>query len=215
VVTQSFQNTRIFVAGAEVDVVDSTGNECSISEGDALRLTVLPPPDKTAADVVVLSSKGGQECHSGATVQVAIVDLQEMQNHMRAMIDQGLGQLQSNQGTGGLPVIPAIANAPPVQAAFATNAPAPDPNGAAELQQQLAQADQAETQALNESQQVPGGPSAVASAPPVIGIGQTIDEIVAIEGPPKTKLGGGAKQIYIFADGVKVTFVGGKSTNVE
>ena len=57
------------------------------------------------ANVVVLASKG-QDCPKGATVTVQLQDLQEMQNHMRETIDQGLQTLQSRQGQGGLPPLP-------------------------------------------------------------------------------------------------------------
>ncbi|HEY6332216.1 MAG TPA: hypothetical protein VI756_23005, partial [Blastocatellia bacterium] len=75
-----------------------------------------------------------QECGSGAVVAVGIADLQEMQNHMRATIDQGLQALQNN--AGGLPAGPAGA---PFQAPFATVAPPPDQNASSELQQQVQQ----------------------------------------------------------------------------
>jgi len=38
------------------------------------------------------------DCQSGKAVQVALADLQEMQNHMREMLDKGLGELQTRQG---------------------------------------------------------------------------------------------------------------------
>jgi DNA-binding NtrC family response regulator len=47
----------------------------------------------------------------------------------RATIDQGLGELQSKQGKGGLPALPTAAAKPPVQSGFAAIAPPPDPNG--------------------------------------------------------------------------------------
>ena len=101
--------------------------------------------DATAADLVVLSSKGGQECPGSDTVAISLDDLQEMQNHMRESIDQGLQELQTNQGKGGLPRAPA--SQPVAQPAYSTIAPPPDPNAASEIQQQDQQANQAVTEA--------------------------------------------------------------------
>ena len=93
----------------DLDVIDASGTECAVSEGDALQLTGRRPADATAATLVVLSSKGGVECHKGATVSVELTDLQDMQNHMRETIDAGMGDLQQKGGTGGLPAVPASA----------------------------------------------------------------------------------------------------------
>ena len=84
------------------------------------------------------------ECHKGATVSVALTDLQDMQNHMRETIDAGMGDLQQKGGTGGLPAVPASAKAAPAKAAFVDIAPPPDPNAAAEVAKQGAEADKAE-----------------------------------------------------------------------
>jgi hypothetical protein len=221
---------HVFVAGTDLDVVDSGGNECSISEGDAVQLSGAPNAEDVAANVLVLASKGGQECHNGATVSVQIADLQEMQNHMREALDQGLAELQKKQGTGGLPTMPASANAPPVQAAYAAAAPPPDQNVASEVKQQVSEADRAEAQALAEAQPAVGGPSAgqqlaqndspaTAPAAPtqtvVLKPGQTIEEVVAIEGQPKQIADLGVRKVYIFTDGIKVTFINGKSRIIQ
>ena len=221
---------HVFVAGTDLDVVDSGGNECAISEGDAVQLSGAPNAEDVAANVVVLASKGGQECHNGATVSVQVADLQEMQNHMREMVDAGLAEIQKKQGTGGLPTLPASANAPPVQAAYAAAAPPPDQNVATEVKQQVSEADRAEAQALAEAQPATGGPSAgqqlaqndspaAAPAPQVQTVvltpGQTIEQVVAIEGQPKRIADLGVRKVYIFPDGIKVTFINGKSSAIE
>ena len=97
---------HVFVVGSALDVVDVNGQECGISDGDALALKTPPEEDATAADMVVLASKGGQECAKNDVVTVQLTDLQEMQNQMRATIDQGLQELQSKQGKDGLPPAP-------------------------------------------------------------------------------------------------------------
>jgi hypothetical protein len=144
---------HVFVVGAALDVVDASQTECTLSDGDVLALQKAPPTDAKAVDLVVLSSKGGQECQKQAVVSVAFEDLQEMQNHMRETIDQGLQELQAKQGKGGLPAMPSSAQAPPAPALYASIAPPPDPNAAAEIQQQAQQADQAEKEVTAEATQ--------------------------------------------------------------
>lgn len=148
---------HVFVVGAPLDVVDATQAECSLSDGDVLALQTAPPSDTDVpvVDLVVLASKGGQECQKQATVSVALADLQEMQNHMRESIDQGLQELQAKQGKGGLPALPSAAQAQPAQAPYAAIAPPPDPNAATEIQKQAQQADQAEQEVTTEAG--PGG----------------------------------------------------------
>ena len=144
---------HVFVAGSALDLVDANGQECAISDGDALALRTPPPADATAADLVVLASKGGQECPKNSTVTVQLTDLQEMQNQMRATIDQGLQELQAKQGTGGLPKAPPSAQIQPTQPQYAAIAPPPDPNDAADIQQQAQQADQSEKEVTAEASQ--------------------------------------------------------------
>jgi len=209
---------HVFVAGSDLDVIDSGGTECAVSEGDALQLAGPPPADATAADLIVLSSKGGVECHKGAKVSVAIADLQEMQNHMRETIDAGMGDLQSKGGQGGLPAVPASAKAAPAKAEFASIAPPPDPNAAAEIQQQAKEADTAETEVAGQATAA-GGPSDAAAAAPAappaeISLGQTIDQVTAILGQPKSVVDLGPKKIYVYKD-MKVVFNGGKVTDVQ
>lgn len=144
---------HVFVAGGPLDVVDTSGQECSISDGDVLQLLTAPASDATTANLVVLASKGGQECQKSDTVTVQLTDLQEMQNSMRATIDQGLQQLQAKQGTGGVPQAPPSAQAPPTQAAYAAIAPPPDPTDATAVQQQDQQANQAEQAVTTDASQ--------------------------------------------------------------
>ena len=216
---------HIFLAGHDLDVTDASGAECAVSEGDALRLDGSPAPDATAATLIVLSSKGGVECHAGSPVTVQFADLQDMQNHMREIIDQGMGELQAKQGKGGLPALPASANAPPVKSAFAAEAPPPEANAGAEINQQAQEADSAEKQVLSE---VPaGGPSdasgqgaGITPPPPPVEtqtvslMGATPDAVTAALGQPVRIVDLGAKKIYVYKD-MKVTFVNGKVTDVQ
>ncbi len=212
-----------FVAGSEIDVVDTaSGQECAVTDGDVLQLTNPPAPDATEALLMVMSSKGGKECHKTAVVSVPLEDLQEMQNHMRDTLDQGLSDLQAKQGKGGLPAAPPSAMAAPVNAAFAQDAPAPEPGGQQDLAAQAQQADQSE-QALSSAASV-SGPSAGAAvgmpppaAPPTsvnITPGQSMADVKAALGQPTRIVNLGPKSIYIYKD-MKITFKDGKVSDIE
>ena len=196
---------HVFIAGQDLDVVDAAGNECAVSEGDALQLAGQTAPDASAANLVVLASKGGKECVKGDTVAVNLPDLQEMQNHMRETIDRGMQDLQKKQGQGGLPAAPASAKAAPVESQMAAIAPPPPPADevAAQINQQAGEADKAEQEA--------GG----APAPPkTIAIGQSIDDVTGALGAPKKVVDLGPKKIYVYDD-MKVTFRDGKVSDVQ
>jgi len=195
---------HVFVAGVDLDVVDSAGSECAISEGDALQLTGQTAPDATAANLTVLASKGGKECPKGDLVSVGLQDLQDMQNHMRETIGQGMQELKEKAGKGGLPAAPAGASAT-TPSAMASAAPPPDTNVQAELNEQQQQADQAE----KEAGEAPAAIAPPAPPPAEISIGQTIDQVEAAMGQPKSKVNLGAKKIYVY-DSMKITFKDGK-----
>jgi len=144
---------HVFVVGSALDVTDSNQNECALSDGDVLAMTSPPPSDATTANLVVLTSKGGNECQQSSTVTVQLSDLQEMQNRMRELIDQGLQQLQDAHGSGGLPSAPPSGQGPAVPAQYANIAPPEDTNAQAEIQQQTQQADQAESDVAAEANQ--------------------------------------------------------------
>jgi hypothetical protein len=218
---------HVFVAGGSVDVVDaSSGQECAITDGDALQLQAPPPPAATSANLVVLASKGGVECAKSSTVTVQLTDLQEMQNHMRETIDQGLQDLQAKQGKGGLPQAPPSAQAQPASAAYAAAAPPPEANVGTEISQVDQQSDQAEKDVAAEAaQQDSGAPSpvaaAAAAAPPApaaptatVELGQTPDQVKSALGAPTRIANLGPKVIYYY-NGMKVTFKEGKVSDVE
>jgi hypothetical protein len=206
----SDDTAHVFVVSTGLDVQSNAG-ECSITEGDVLRLSPGAYPDSSTASLVVLASKG-QDCLRGSIVTVGVADLQDMQNHMRETLDQGLGELQKRQGQNGIPAAPAAADAPPVQPMFAAIAPPPDPNVATELTQQTNEARQAELETLSQ----PGGTgNALAVAgPKTIALGQTPDEVIAILGQPVAIVDLGAKKIYSYTN-LKVTFTGGKASAVQ
>ena len=210
-------HAHVFVAGQDLDVVDADGNECALSEGDAIQLTGGQiAPDATSVSLAVLASKGGKECPKGALVAVQLTDLQEMQNHMRQTIDQGMQELQTKQGKGGLPAAPSSARSAPVESAMASSAPPPPPEQevASEINKEAKEGDAVEQQDTSEA--AAGGPNdnTPPAEAPSIQAGQSIDEVTAALGQPKEKVNLGAKQIYVYKD-LKVTFVNGKVTDVQ
>ncbi len=215
---------HVFLVGHSLDVVNVAGGECAVSQGDALQLVGPPPPDSPTASLLVLSTKGGIECQRGDTVSVQIADLQEMQNHMRETIDEGMGQIQKGQANG-LPAVPVSAQGEPVKASFMTDAPPPDPNVKTELAQTYNEGVKAEDQVLA------GGPSptptggampvpapapiaAPAPAPTQIELGQTVDQVTAALGPPQKMVDLNTKLIYVYKD-MKITFKAGKVADVQ
>ena len=117
---------HVFVVSSDLDLVDPSGRRCMVSEGDVVQVISAPKPKTATATTVVLASKGGMECERATQVEVALTDLQEMQNHMRETIDQGM----ANTSVG--------AKAPTVTPPFAAAAPPPDQNAAKEIEQQKA-----------------------------------------------------------------------------
>ena len=210
---------HVFVVGSGLDLTDSNGAECAVSEGDALVLRTPPPGEATTADLVVLASKGGQECQTGGTVAVNLTDLQEMQNHLRETIDQGLQELQAKQGKGGLPAAPPSAQAKPTASPYAAVAPPADPQDEKDIQAQAQQADAAETEVAQAAAQDNGG-APIATTPPApatpvtVALGQTTDQVKAILGNPMKTADLGTKTIYYY-DGMKVVFKAGKVSDVE
>jgi hypothetical protein len=195
-------------------LVDTAGNECALSGGDVLALNTPPAPDAQAAELVVVASKGGNECRKADTVTVAFTDLQEMQNHMRETIDQGLQELQSKQGSGGLLAAPASARTAPVESAFAQAAPPPEPDGAQEVSQQLQQADAAEQEVTAQAQQESPAAGSPNAGPVTISLGQSMAQVTEALGQPVTMIDLGAKKIYQYRD-MKVVFVDGKVSDVQ
>jgi hypothetical protein len=180
-------------------------------------LVTRPGPEETSASLMVLGSKGGLECKPRSVVTVSVVDLQNMQNHMRETIAQGMGEMQSKQGQGGIPALPASARTAPVKAGFAADAPGPDPNAAAEISQESKVADQAEQEVLGQQS---GGPSAVPGPPPPpaptaeVKMGMSVDQVTGLLGSPTAHYDVGAKQIYTFGN-MKITFTSGKVTDIQ
>jgi hypothetical protein len=98
-------NLRIFIVTASLDVTAS-GQGCSLSPGDVLMRTEnTPDKDDTVAVSVVSSQKS--DCTGGSSPRIQVADLQEMHNHFREQMDNGLKTLADKQGKGGIPAAPA------------------------------------------------------------------------------------------------------------
>jgi hypothetical protein len=133
-------NNRTFIVADALNPQLPDGTECSLTQGDVLtRIDDTPDANKNVKVLVSGSQKG--DCGSGSQVAVSVDDLQEMHNHFREQIDDGLAELAKNQGKNGMPAAPkGSAVSKPNPDGQAT----PDPNAAAELQQQDQEADQAD-----------------------------------------------------------------------
>ena len=108
------------------------------------RLTDTPDDNQNVKASVLSSQKA--DCAAGSTVDVPVEELEEMYNQFHERIDSGLKQLAENQGQGGLPAAPdtrtSLTEVP---------APQPDPNVAADLQSEQAQADLTEAEVQEEA----------------------------------------------------------------
>jgi hypothetical protein len=222
---------HVFIVNAGLTVT-SSGQDCGLTEGDVLGLDTPPAADATTTDLRVLASKQA-DCAKASTVTVELTDLQEMHNHLLANIDTGMAQMKDHPGQGGLPAPPAEAIQGTTQAPYAAAAPAADPNGAAELDQQSQQGAQLEQQVVAEATTpddsgvapaaapASGGYAAAAPAaaprptgPITISLGQTPEQVIASKGQPTNKVDFPTKTVYIYPD-MKIIFVHGKVSDVQ
>ncbi len=203
--------SHVFVVGASLDLLDSTGQECAVSEGDVLQLATPPPPNATAANVIVMGGKGGSECRKGSAVAVDLADLQNMQNHMRETLDAGLSDLQAHKN--GLPAPPQAApgdgHSGSLQHGCAGCWTQPPPRRSRNSSRRARPAEQAALGSATTS------PFPRPQAPPFnLSMGLTTDQVVAGMGQPKQIVDLGAKKVYVY-DNLKITFNNGKVTDVE
>jgi hypothetical protein len=199
---------HVFVVSSSVDVTAGIG-ECVLTPGDVLQSTGAPPADSQIAYLRVVASKSG-DCARGSLVAVSLQDLQDMLNRMREAIDQGVGELRSTQGQGGLPAAPAAALRGDINASYAAAAPPPDPNGAALLNQTERDASAAEQEVLDQAFEEQKPPATSGT----IQLGQTVGQVTAILGPPTVVVNLGDRQMYVYPN-LKITFTGGRVTDVQ
>jgi hypothetical protein len=202
-------NPHIFVVSSSL-IANNGSQECALTHGDVLQLNPAPSSDPTFANVQVLASKG-QDCPAGNLVPVQLADLQEMQNHMRETMDQGLGELQTRQGQGGLPTIE-VAMRTQTAAPYAADLPPAESNAADELRQQAQEADRQERDVLGQAGASAAPPTS--AGPFTIEMGQSIAEVVAHMGQPSRIADLGQKKTYFYKD-MKIIFVDGKVSDVQ
>ena len=137
-------NIRMFIVSSDL-TVSASGQECQLTQGDVIKRTSETPDDDRKVTATVASSKKN-DCAAGQEIAVGVDDLQEMHNHFEEQLDNGMKELSSKQGTGGLPKAPdtgtSASDVPP---------PPPDNNAAKTLEDQQAAADQTESQVVKEA----------------------------------------------------------------
>jgi hypothetical protein len=205
--------THIFVADSTVEGMAGM-QPCAITGGDVLEMRGAPSLGQAAAPVLVRAGKRGG-CPRGAVVMVAVQDLAEMQNHLRDVMDRGLAELQRRHGQGGLPQLSAEAAGAAQPVSWAADI-RPDVGVQNEITQVTNDANRSEQETVSST--VEGGnPEPVANdvAPsPAIGVGSSIEDVVAAWGQPLRTADLGGKKIYIYKD-VKVTFQDGRVVDVQ
>ena len=180
--------------------------ECPLVEGDVLQLAETPAMGAEWAEVKVLASRASS-CPKGSYISVKTVDLQEMQNHLQASMEDGMAKLQSSQGRDGMPALPPQAMGT-VKASY-TDDIQPDPNAQSELALAVKEANSSEQAFIDDRGQEPAGPG-----PGTISLGMSIVEVERALGQPRNTVDLGTKKIYVYKD-LKITFLRGKVSDVQ
>jgi hypothetical protein len=142
---------RTFIVATVLTEQAPDGSDCSLSPGDVVtRIEDTPDGNKNVKVLVSSSQKG--DCSSGSQVAMAVDDLQEMHNHFRETLDQGLKTLAEKQGKDGIPAGPVAGGHknPDGQATA-------DPDVEAQLNDQQKDADAAEAEVQQANGSSPGG----------------------------------------------------------
>jgi hypothetical protein len=124
---------RVFVVSAPLVVTTLDGGACAVTPGDVLRLSAPPADNADAANLVVIATRRG-DCPAAVMITVAYADLGEMQNDMRAGVEDSVEQLYRSQGQGGYPAAPQKAMASAPTQAFDGSVMAPDPGAGAAIE---------------------------------------------------------------------------------
>jgi len=141
---------RTFVVSSDLSLV-ADGDECALSEGDVITRTTETLDDDGNVNVKVVASTKS-DCAVGSEGPLSTDDLQEMYNHFREQLKDGMGELAKKQGTGGLP------KAPDTRTVDGdVPAPPPDKNAAKTLEEQQSAADQTESEVKQEAGSGGGG----------------------------------------------------------
>ena len=213
-------NTHVLLSNANIDVTTLSGQECAISQGDALAVTPGQAGGQGETVQVKVLASAGNGCPSNSVVTVSLQDLQEMVNHVRATLDSGLAAMQKDPKLPKPPsTVPTTASA----SEFAAAAPPADPNEAAELARLNQEASTTEQTVFKETsyqettpmaQTPPASTSASATLSTELQPGMTPEQAISIKGAPAGNTKFGAKQILTYPD-VKLTFTNGKLTDIQ
>jgi hypothetical protein len=136
---------RTFIVSSDLSLVPESGDECALSQGDVITRTSETPDDDGNVTVKVVASTKS-DCAIGSEGPVSTDDLQEMYNHFREQLKDGMSELAKKNGTGGLPKAPDTAT-------VKGDVPAPEPDKSAEksLKEQQEAADQTESEVKQEA----------------------------------------------------------------
>ena len=197
---------HVLLSNANIDVTTLNGQECAISQGDAI--AVEPGQSAGQSDTVrvrVLASAGGG-CPANSVVTISLQDLQEMVNHVRATIDSGLAAMQKDPS---LPKPPPSVPTGTVQSDFAGAAPPSDPNEAAELQRLNQEANVTEQSVVRGTSY--GDP---APASTDLQLGMSPEEAIQKLGKPTNSIRAGARQILMYQN-LKLVFDNGRLAEIQ
>ena len=222
--------SHVLLSNANIDVTTVSGQECSISQGDAIAIS--PGQGSAQGETVqvqVLASAGGG-CPANSVVTISLQDLQEMVNHVRATIDSGLAAMQKDPN---LPKPPASVPIAAIQSEFASAAPPADPNEAAELQRLNQEASVTEKSVVSETSYTEPAPAAqpqtIDRQPPAqypvqqtetnsteLQLGMTPEQVTQVLGKPSNNIKAGPKQIMTYQKlSLKLIFANGKLTEIQ
>jgi hypothetical protein len=197
---------RVFLVSSNL-MAYSGNQECALVEGDVLQLLATPSQSAEEVEVRVLASRGGS-CRKGSIISVKCTDLQEMQNNLRATLDQGMSTLQSEQGRNGLPTLPSQAMGT-VNTNYADEV-RPDTDAAEEISTVAQEANRSEQQMIDQGPQEQDG----SAGSTTISMGMTLAEVERSMGRPKSTVDLGSKKIYVYKD-LKITFLNGRVSDVQ
>jgi len=192
----SGKGPHVFLVSSGLDAKDN--KECALSEGAVLQLVTTPTLESEWVEVKVLANRGAT-CPKGSIISVKTEDLLELQNQMRATIDDGLDKLQSEpeaekpkqkvktknskpKGPETIPPVPAAAKGSEVPAYMQDQQP--NPNAVKELSDAVLEANLAEQAALaQEAKERMEAEAAEDNAINSLKRGMVIDDVWEILGP--------------------------------
>ena len=179
---------------------DFSAEPCILHAGDVLQVPPPTEPQGSSATVLMWASTGG--CKVRTVTSVALRDLVEMQNHLRELVERGLGELQARQGRRDLPKLAGPLLQPPVPSSWASQIK-PDPNVKDELRKASEAAGAEEREAVRQT-----------LVPVTVGPGDTVETVIGVFGQPLQIVDLGPAKVYRYGD-MRITFQDGKVTEIK